>query len=186
MSQPDDLTGLLRAWARGEPAAQEPFAEAVYGELHRQAARQLRRERRRHTLQPTALVNEAYLRLLGQSRTHWKNRAQFFGVAARMMRRVLVDHARRRNAARRAGGAQRVTLDESLAAQDPRDVDVLALDEAFDELTAFDPERARLVELRYFGGLSLDEAAQAMNVSEATVTRQWRAARAWLFKRLSG
>ena len=156
----------------------------VYEELRRQAARQLRRERADHTLRPTALVHEAYLRLLGQDRAQWQNRAQFYAVAARIMRRVLVDHARQRAAHKRAGSWCRVSLVEGLAALPAMDVDVLALDRALEELARLDPQRARVVELRFFGGLTLDEAAEALGVSPATVTRSWRMARAWLFRRL--
>jgi RNA polymerase sigma factor (TIGR02999 family) len=181
-----DVTGLLQAWAGGDREAGERLVPLVYGELRRQAARHLRRERREHTLRPTALVNEAYLRLAGQRDAGWQNRAQFFGVAAQVMRRILVDHARRHGAAKRAGRLCRVTLDEALAPVAPRDVEVLALEEALRALAALDPGKARLVELRYFGGLSLDETAQVLQVSESTVTREWRMARAWLFRRMTG
>ncbi len=185
-AQASELTDLLRAWGRGEPAAAEQAMDLVYGELRRQAARRLRRERRDHTLQPSALVHEVYLKLFGQSRISWRNRAQFFGVAAEMMRRILVDHARQRRAGKRAGGWQRVSLAEDVATQVPRDVQLVALDSALVELARLDPGRARLIELRYFAGLTLDETADILGVSEATVTREWRAARAWLFRRIKG
>jgi RNA polymerase sigma factor (TIGR02999 family) len=179
----EDLTGLLRAWSRGDRAAEERLLPLVYAELRRQAARQMRRERRPHTLRPTALVHEAYLRLVRQRET-WQNRVQFFAVAARIMRRVLVDHARRHEAVKRDGARRRVTLDEGVASVKPRDLDVLALEEALRELAELDPAKARLVELRFFGGLGLEETAEVLQVSASTVTREWRLARAWLYRRL--
>ena len=180
-----DVTGLLRAWSRGDASAQERLVELVYGELRRQAARQLRRERPDHTLRPTALVHEAYLRLVGQRRTVWKNRTQFYAIAARTMRRVLVDHARQRQAAKRAGSWRRVTLDDNVAADGPRELDLVALDAALEELEALDPDKARMVELRFFAGLSLEATAEAIGVSASTVTREWRLIRAWLYRRLA-
>jgi RNA polymerase sigma factor (TIGR02999 family) len=165
--------------------AQDRLVELVYGELRRQAARQLRRERPDHTLRPTALVHEAYLRLVGQRRTVWRNRNQFYAIAARTMRRVLVDHARQRLAAKRAGSWRRVTLDDKVAAGVPRELDLVALDAALQELEALDPNKARMVELRFFAGLSLEATAQAMGTSPSTVTREWRLARAWLYRRLT-
>jgi RNA polymerase sigma factor (TIGR02999 family) len=182
---PEDLTALLRAWSAGDRAAEEKLLPLVYEELRKQAARQLRRERAEHTLRPTAVVHELYLRLAGQHRTAWANRAQFFAVAAQLMRRVLVDHARERGAAKRAGGWQRVVLDEDMPGTAPREADLLALDEALAELGELDPRRARMVELRYFGGLTLDETAEALAVSPATVSREWQLARAWLHRRLA-
>ena len=182
----EDITGLLRAWGRGDREAGERLIPLVYDELRRQAARHLRRERREHTLRPTALVHEAYLRLAGQREAVWQSRAQFFGVAAQVMRRILVDHARRHGAAKRAGSWRRVTLAEAVAPAEPRDLEILALEEALSELTALDPDKARLVELRYFGGLSLEETAEVLQVSESTVTREWRMAKAWLFRRIKG
>ena len=178
-----DVTGLLKAWSRGDPDAGERLVPLVYDELKRQAARHLRRERRDHTLRPTALVHEVYLRLVGQDRVAWKSRAQFFGVAAQVMRRILVDHARRRAADKRAGGWRRVALDEELPAP-TRDVDLVQLERALQELSALDPEKVRMVELRFFAGLSLEETAEVLEVSPSTVTREWRLARAWLFRRL--
>jgi RNA polymerase sigma factor (TIGR02999 family) len=180
-----DVTGLLRAWSRGDASAQERLVELVYGELRRQAVRQLRRERPDHTLRPTALVHEAYLRLVGQRRTVWKNRTQFYAIAARTMRRVLVDHARQRQAAKRAGSWRRVTLDDNVAAGGPRELDLVALDAALEELEALDPDKARMVELRFFAGLSLEATAEAIGVSASTVTREWRLIRAWLYRRLA-
>jgi RNA polymerase sigma factor (TIGR02999 family) len=182
----EDVTGLLQAWGQGDRAAGERLIPLVYGELRRQAARRLRRERREHTLRPTDLVHEAYLRLAAQRDAVWHNRAQFYGVAAQVMRRVLVDHARRQGAAKREGSWCRVTLDERVAAAGARDLQVLALERALRELQTVDPAKARLVELRYFGGLSVEDAAEVMQVSASTVTREWRMAKAWLFRRLSG
>jgi RNA polymerase sigma factor (TIGR02999 family) len=178
-----DVTGLLRAWSRGDPEAQEKLVPLIYDELRQQARRHLRRERPDHTLRPTALVHEAYLRLVGQARITWKNRAQFFGVAAQVMRRILVDHARQRGAAKRAGGWYRVFLEEEPGAP-ARDHDLVALEEALQELSAQDPDKVRMVELRYFGGLSLEQTAEVLGVSASTVTREWRMTRAWLFRRL--
>jgi RNA polymerase sigma factor (TIGR02999 family) len=157
----------------------------VYDELRRRAAAYLRRERPNHTLQPTALVHEAYLRLVDQRRAEWKNRGQFFGVASQMMRRILVDRARARRMAKRSGRWARVTLDEAGRAAPPVEVDVLDLDVALTELASFDLRKSRIAELRFFGGLSLEETGEALGVSLATVERDWQAARAWLFKTLS-
>jgi RNA polymerase sigma factor (TIGR02999 family) len=156
----------------------------VYEELRRLAAHYLRGERGNHTLQPTALVNEAYLCLAKQDDVRWQNRAHFLAIAANTMRRVLVDHARERGALKRGGDRQRVTLRSSIALED-RDVDIISLDEALRRLASFDPAGARVVELRYFGGLSIDETAEAMDVSPATVKRSWTAAKAWLYRELS-
>jgi RNA polymerase sigma factor (TIGR02999 family) len=183
LSSPE-LTRLLRAWSGGDRAAGDELLLHVYEELRRQAARQLRRERPDHTLRPTALVHEAYLRLAGQRRADWESRGQFFAVAAQVMRRVLVDHARERAAAKRPGSRLRVELAEGLAVEAPPDADVLAVDQALRELADLDPRRARMVELRFFGGLTGEETAAALGVSEATVTREWRLARAWLLRRL--
>jgi RNA polymerase sigma factor (TIGR02999 family) len=183
-----DVTTLLRAWGRGDAEAGDRLVPLVYDDLRRQAARYLKRERREHTLRPTALVHEAYLRLAGQRNADWKNRAQFFAVAAQAMRRVLVDHARRRGAGKRGKSWCRVSLEEvaerGLAAVAFADLDVLALEDALTELGRLAPEKVRLVELRFFGGLSLEETAAVMEVSPSTVGRDWRLARAWLFRRL--
>jgi RNA polymerase sigma factor (TIGR02999 family) len=181
----DDLTSLLRAWSGGDAEAEAKLLPLVYDQLRKQAAHQLRRERPGHSLSPTVVVHELYLRLQAQERAVWANRTQFFAVASRLIRRVLVDHARERMAAKRAGGWQRVTLAEDVAGMAPREVDLLALDEALAELQAIDPRRARLVELRYFGGLDLEETAAALEVSAATVSREWTLARAWLHRRLA-
>jgi RNA polymerase sigma factor (TIGR02999 family) len=180
-----DVTGLLRAWSRGETGAADKLVPLVYQELWNRAARQLRRERD-GTLRPTALVHEVYLRLAKQRGATWRDRAQFFLVAAQTMRRVLVDHARARGAAKRAHGWLLVTLDEEIAAPaTARSPDVLALDAALAELAALDVDKARVVELRFFAGLTLEETAKALGVSESTITRNWRFAKAWLHRRLS-
>jgi RNA polymerase sigma factor (TIGR02999 family) len=184
---PSDVTQLLLAWGAGDRSAGDRLLPAVYAELRRQAARAMRREPTEHTLQATALVHEAYLRLVDQRRVVWQNRAHFFGVAAQLMRRILVDHARARHAAKRGGAAQQLTLHDADAAavSGEERVDVLALHEALERLAALDAVQARLVELRYFGGLNIEETAQALDVSPATVKREWAIARAWLRRELS-
>jgi len=160
---------------------------AVYAELHQQAARAMGRETPEHTLQATALVSEAYLRLIDQSRVQWRNRAHFFGVAAQLMRRILVDHARGRLAAKRGGGVRQLTLDDAdPVGASPNDeaVDVLALHEALERLAALDPGQARIVELRYFGGMTIEDTAEALDLSPATIKREWAVARAWLRREL--
>jgi RNA polymerase sigma factor, TIGR02999 family len=180
-----DVTGLLLAWSGGDATAGERLLAAIYDELHRQAARAMRREGDAHTLQATAVVHEAYLRLVDQRRVEWRSRAHFFGVAAQMMRRVLVDHARARLADKRGGALQRVTLGHASAGSEPdADLDVLALHDALERLAALDPGQARLVELRYFGGLGIEDTAEALGVSPATVKREWAVARAWLRREL--
>jgi RNA polymerase sigma factor (TIGR02999 family) len=166
--------------------ARDSLLPLVYMELRRRARSYLRRERPDHTLQPTALVHEAYLKLAGQDRAAWKNRAQFFGVAAQMMRRILVDHARERQSAKRPGSAVRVALDDQMGAAEQRDCDVLQLDEALTELAALDPRQGQIVEFRYFAGMSESEVADVLSVSRSTVTREWQMARAWLYRRLTG
>ena len=184
-----NVTDLLIAWSGGDRAALDTLLPIVYAELRRQAARALRREGPEHTLQATALVHEAYFRLVEQNRVQWRNRAQFFGVAAQVIRRILIDHARARRAAKRGGGVASLTL-EGLEAHAPASegndpVDVLALHDALERLAVLDPEQVRLVELRYFGGLSIDETAEALGVSPATVKREWALARAWLRRELA-
>lgn len=175
-----DVTSLLSAWRQGDAGARDRLVAMVYPELRMLADRQLRGERSNHTLQPTALVNEAYLRLSGLDRIDWQDRAHFVRMAARLMREILVDHARRRDAAKRDGG-HRVTLTGlALPAEEPG-IDVMALDSALARLEQIDPDKARLVELRYFGGLTIEETAEAMALSPATVKRHWQTARAWLF-----
>lgn len=182
MDSPTGVSELLRAWGRGNVQARDDLVPLVYQALRRQAAGYLRHERADHTLQPTALVHEAYLRLIGQERIAWRNRAQFFGVAAQIMRRILVDHARGHRAAKRPGAALKVVLDERIAATQPRDVDLLALDAALNALTALDPRMGQIMELRYFGGLSEQEVAEVMSISRSTVTREWQTARTWLYR----
>jgi RNA polymerase sigma factor (TIGR02999 family) len=180
-----DITRLLQSWGDGNERAREELAALVYDELHRRAVAMLRREHKGHTLRPTALVHEAYLRLVDQRRAVWQNRAQFFGVASQMMRRILVDRARGRRMAKRSGRWARVTLDEAAAVSPQADVDVLDLDEALTHLAEFDPRKSQIAELRFFGGLSLAETGELLGISLATVERDWQAARAWLFKALS-
>jgi RNA polymerase sigma-70 factor (ECF subfamily) len=186
---PPDVTPLLLAWGNGDKAAGERLLPAIYAELHRQATRAMRRESDEHTLQATALVHEAYLRLVDQRRAEWHNRAQFFGVAAQVMRRILVDHARAQHATKRGGAMQQITLGDvvqsSSSQQDDSALDVLALHDALDRLAAMDPDQARLVELRYFGGMNIEETAEALGVSPATVKREWAVARAWLRREMS-
>jgi RNA polymerase sigma factor (TIGR02999 family) len=179
-----DVTGLLHAWSTGDVDARDRLLSAVYQELRRRAAAHLRRERAGQTLQPTALVHEVYLLLVKQDRTTWQNRGQFFGVAAQMMRRLLVDRARARNMIKRSGRWARVTLDDAVAGGNAG-VDVLDLDRALRELAAFDERKHQVAELRFFGGLSLEEAGHALGISVATVEREWQAARAWLYARLT-
>ncbi|MDQ3685741.1 MAG: sigma-70 family RNA polymerase sigma factor [Acidobacteriota bacterium] len=177
-----NVTQLLREWSQdGDRQALDRLLPVVYTELHKQAARYLRKERVGHTLQPTALVHEAYLRLINQRDVEWQNRAHFFGICAQLMRRILVDHARERQAEKRGGaGAVRITLDERVAAAREREVDLLALDEALTRLAAIDERQARVVELRFFSGLNVEETAEVMEVSQATVKLDWSMAKAWL------
>jgi len=182
----EGVTQLLVDWSNGDREAFDRLMPLVYGELRRLAGRYLSRERPGHTLQCTALVHEAYMRLVDQNRVQWQNRAHFFGVAAQLIRRILVDHARNRNAAKRGSGACRVELDEALGFSEQRDLDVLALDEALQALARMDPQQGRIVELRFFAGLSVEETAEVLNISSATVKRDWTAAKAWLFRAMSG
>ncbi len=177
---PDNITHLLMEWSAGDERALDRLTPLVYEELRHQAARYLRRERRGHTLQTTALINEAYLRLIDAKDVHWQSRAHFFAIAANLMRRILVDHARRRDAAKRGGSQLRLTLDEALAVTKEPDLDLLAIDEALDRLAKIDPQQARVVELRFFSGLSVEETAASLGVSPKTVKRDWSVARAWL------
>ncbi|MCA1837658.1 MAG: sigma-70 family RNA polymerase sigma factor [Actinobacteria bacterium] len=180
-----DVTGLLLRWSQGEGEAFEQLLPLVYGECRRIAERQLRRERPDHTLSPTALVHELYLRLVNQDRATWQNRAQFFGVAAQLMRRILVDHARSRLAQKRGGSRMFISLDAAVdSPADARVADVLALHEALDRLAARDPEQERLVELRFFAGLTVEETAHVLGRSPRTVKREWQLAKAWLFREL--
>jgi RNA polymerase sigma factor (TIGR02999 family) len=184
-SQTAAVSDLLRSWGDGNLQARDHLLPLVYRDLKRRAARYLRHERRDHTLQPTALVHEAYLRLVGQDRVAWQNRAHFFGIAARMMRRILIDHAREQQAAKRPGAGVRVELDDRIGADRPIDCEVLLLDQALEELTRLDGRQAQIVELRYFGGMSEQEVAAVLSISRATVTREWQTARAWLYRRMT-
>jgi RNA polymerase sigma-70 factor (ECF subfamily) len=181
----DGVTGLLQAWNLGNDAALEQLIPVVHLELRRLARRQMRREREGHTLQTTALVNEVYMRLIGLGRVRWQDRAHFFALSSRLMRRILVDHARSRRYQKRGGGAIRVTLTSAMAIAQNRGTDLIALDDALTALAAFDERKSRVVELRFFGGLSVAEAAAALGVSPETVNRDWRMAKAWLHKELA-
>ena len=179
------ITQLLVQWKGGNQQALDALMPLVYRELKRLAGSYLRRERPDHTLQSAALVNEAYLRLVDQKQVQWQNRAHFFGIAAQMMRRILVDHARGQHAAKRGAGVELLELDEALAQVQKRGVDLLGLDEALQRLEKMDPQQARIVELRFFSGLSIEETAEVLGISPATIKRDWSAARAWLFRELS-
>jgi RNA polymerase sigma factor (TIGR02999 family) len=183
-----DVTTLLARWSSGDAGALEQLTPIVYDELRRIARRHLARERKDHTLQSTALVHEAYLRLIGGSASEYQNRQHFFAVAAQVIRRVLVDHARAVNAAKRGGGAQKILLEDQPEASTPAEnvAEVLALHEALERLAAFDQQQERIVELRYFAGLSIDETAEVLGISAATVKRDWVMARAWLARELKG
>jgi RNA polymerase sigma factor (TIGR02999 family) len=182
-----DITQLLIAWSEGRREALDDLMPMVYADLRKVAANYMRREAVDHALQPTALVHEAYVRLIDQKHVQWRNRAHFFGVAAGLMRRILVDQARRRRAEKRGGGWERVTLvGDEAAAENHKEIDVLALHEALERLAAFDPQQERIVELRYFGGLTIEEAAEVLGISAATVVREWTIAKAWLRADLSG
>jgi RNA polymerase sigma factor (TIGR02999 family) len=178
------VSRLLHAWGRGSLQAREDLVPLVYQHLRERAAAYLRHERRDHTLQPTALVNEAYIRLQGQQRVTWLNRAQFFGVAAQIMRRILVDHARERQAAKRAGGVK-VTLEDDMGIAQPVNGELLMLNDALQELAHLDERQAHIVELKYFCGLSEEEVAETLSLSRATITREWQSARAWLFRHMN-
>jgi len=177
---PNEVTQLLVAWSNGDKVALEQLMPLVYGELHRLAHRYMGRERPGHTLQTSELVNEAYLRLIDQREAHWQNRAHFFGIAAQLMRRILVDHARSRTSAKRGGGAPHVSLAEVAIVSDERAAEVVALDNALLNLAAVDERKSQIVELRFFGGLSIEETAEVLAVSPGTVMRDWTLAKAWL------
>lgn len=185
MKSSEGITQLLIDWGKGDQAALEKLMPLVYSELRRLASNYLRRERGEHTLQPTALVNEAYLKLVDQKNAKWQNRAHFFGISAQLMRRILVDHARQHQAAKRGGSAQqRISITSAEKAVQPPDVDLLALNEALDELSKMDPQQARIVELKFFGGLSIEEISEVLSIGHATVERDWKMARAWLRRQL--
>src|SRR5687768_3418372 len=183
MSDGSEVTALLRRWGAGDASALDALMPIVYEELRLVARGYLRRESENHTLGATALVNEAYLRLVGQERVDWRERAQFIGLAAQSMRRILVDHARRRDAEKRPDPRQRVSLEHAEDLPD-RELDVVALDEALADLARLDPRQAQVVELKFFGGLELDEIATVLDISTATVSREWRMARSWLWRAL--
>jgi RNA polymerase sigma factor (TIGR02999 family) len=184
-SSQGNVTGLLVAWSDGDQSALDKLMPLVYAELHRLAKRYMEREHVGHTLQTSALVNEAYLRLVNAHGVHWQNRAHFFAVSAQIMRRILVDFARSRHNLKRGGGARQVTLNEGIVISPEWDADLLALDDALDKLAGLNPRQSRVVELRYFGGLNEEEAAEALSVSSRTVRHDWSLARAWLYRELS-
>ncbi len=180
-----EVTGLLLAWNGGDRGAVERLMPLVYSELREIAERQFRRERKGHTLQPTAVVHEAYFRLVDQTRVTWKNRSHFLAIASQAMRRILIDHARGRDAEKRGGHAERVTLDLEVASPEPGpEVDILALDQALERLKELDGAQAQIVELRFFGGLTIEETAEVMEVSPSSIKRDFRSARAWLYREL--
>ena len=181
---PEGITQLLLRWSGGDSSAREELMPLVYGELRRLAAKFLRRERVNHSLQPTALVNEAYLRLIDQQKVEWQNRAQFFGLAARLMRNILVDHARSHQAAKRGGQQFSVSLSRADRVSAGPEIDLIALHETLERLAEHDQQKARIVELRFFGGLTIEETAEVLAISHATVERDWKMARAWLRSQL--
>ena len=182
---PQDVTQLLRRWQQGDQEATEALLPLIYGELRKIARRHLRGERDGHTLEATALVHEVYLRLSGGEELHWNDRVHFYAVAAQMMRRVLVDHARSRDAVKRGGSVIKVSLDEARDPAVESGPDVVALDDALKSLEVLDPRKSRIVELRFFSGLSIDETAEVLDISPATVSREWTTARAWLYRQMA-
>jgi RNA polymerase sigma factor (TIGR02999 family) len=186
MAAQEDLTQLLVQWNDGDETALNQLMTVVYDELRRLADSYLSHERSDHTLQPTALVHEAYLRLVGQQKISWQSRGHFFGIAARLMRQILVEHARARHADKRGGpNSTKLSLDDAVSFFDDRDVNLTVLDEALNRLETFDSQQSRIVELRFFGGLTIEDVAEVTGVSPATVKREWRAAKAWLYKEIS-
>lgn len=181
-----DIMHLLERWSSGDRSGLDELTPIVYAELHKLAGHYLHREHDAPTLQTTALVNEAWMRLAKQHSAQWRNRAQFYGVAAQIMRRILVDHARERHAARRGGGVGRIALDEAVMIPAPSEEDIEALDRALEDLGSFDPQKARVVEMRYFGGMNVEDVAEALSVSPTTVKREWAMAKAWLYRKLHG
>lgn len=183
--QSTEITRILKSWSGGNREAVDDLIPLVYDELHKVAAHYLRRQRSDHTLQPTALVNEAYLKLIDISNVNWHDRAHFFAVASQTMRHILVDHARAQSREKRGGGkGQMLSLDEAVSFSKDKDVDLLSLDEALRELATIDEQQCKIVELRFFGGLTVEETAVVMKISPATVKREWRIAKAWLFKKM--
>ena len=186
MSQTHEITQMLHEWSDGSREALEQLMPLVYDELHRQARRYLRHERQQHTLQTTALIHEAYLKLVDQREVNWESRTHFFAVAANMMRRILVDHARAKHREKRGGAGENLPLDEALlVVSDERSIDLIALDEALNRLAEFDEQQSRIVELRYFSGLTLEETAEALKISRTTVANDWALAKAWLHRELT-
>ncbi|HET9178724.1 MAG TPA: sigma-70 family RNA polymerase sigma factor [Terriglobia bacterium] len=185
-SRSSDVTLLLRAWGEGSKEALDRLAPVVHRELRRIAGRLMAGQRPNHTLQATALVNEAYLRLVDTQQANWKDRAHFFALCARAMRQILVDHARRRDSAKRGGGQVAIELEEGLAADSSPEANLLELDDALNRLAALDSRKSQVIELRFFGGLSVEETAEALKISQETVQRDWKLARAWLYGELSG
>ncbi|HVE56900.1 MAG TPA: sigma-70 family RNA polymerase sigma factor [Pyrinomonadaceae bacterium] len=180
-----EITRILKSWSGGNREAVDDLIPLVYDELHKVAAQYLRRQRPDHTLQPTALVNEAYLKLIDISNVNWQDRAHFFAVASQTMRHILVDHARAQAREKRGGGAQKLSLDEAISLSSEKEVDVLSLDEALNQLAAIDEQQSKIVELRFFGGLTVEETAVVLKISTATVKREWRIAKAWLYGKIS-
>jgi RNA polymerase sigma factor (TIGR02999 family) len=183
---PQNITELLVGYGRGDKEALDQLMPLVYDELRRQAARYLRREQAGHTLQTTALIHEAYVRLVDQRNVQWQNRAHFFGIAAQMMRRILVDHARAKKRVKRGGSEVRVTLGDAAVMAKDQELDIVALDQALERLAQLDEQQSRVVELRFFSGLTVEETAEVMGISKATVKRDWSMAKAWLHRELSG
>jgi RNA polymerase sigma-70 factor, ECF subfamily len=179
------VSGLLRAWSDGDREALDRLTPIVYDELHRLAQRYMKRERPGHSLQTTALVNEAYMRLVDYKGMQWQNRAHFFAVSAQLMRRILVEHARRHNL-KRGGGVQHVSLEETALVGGDQSADLVALDDAMNALALLDPRKAQVVEMRFFGGLSVEETAEVLKLSSVTVMRDWSTAKAWLYRELTG
>ena len=187
MSQPSthEVTQLLLAWSDGDRAALDKLTPLVYEDLRRMAHRYMSRERPDHTMQTTALVNEAYLRLVNREAVHWQNRAHFFAIAAQVMRHILVDHARSHAYAKRGGGTRKISLDEAMVVSQERAAEVVALDDVLKELAKIDSQQSRIVELRFFGGLTIEETAEVLHLSAATIKREWSTAKAWLYHELA-
>jgi len=180
-----DVTQLLMNWSQGDQGALEQLMPLVYGELRRLASSYLRRERSNHTLQSTALVHEAFMRLVNQQDVQWRNRAHFYAIAAQMIRRILVDYARSQHAEKRGAGAVKLELDEAMAVPQQSEIDLLGLNDALDQLAELDARQSRVVELRFFAGLSIEETAEVMHLSPASIKREWNTARAWLFRQMT-
>ena len=184
MAETQDVTQMLKAMSAGDNSVPEKLLPVVYEELRRLAHGYMQNERSDHTLQATALVHEAYIQLVDWKNVSWQNRAHFFAAAAQMMRKILVDHAREKNALKRGGGLRTIALDDAISFPNHNNVDLMSLDDAMTELNSFDPQQAKIVELRFFGGLTIEETAHAMDISDSTVKRDWQIAKAWLFNRM--